>query len=92
MGNMAQHYADLWEHGGMQPVVTRGENITCEQGHYIATALRTVYRGKPFRAQDYTNSRVDMAPGQKAQGCPDCGAPFIRGGISVQVCVNGQWR
>lgn len=61
-------------------VIAAGEQISCTQGHYVATCIRTQYAGETIRARDFGGwrGRPEPKPGTAcATRCVECGAAFM---------------
>lgn len=79
-------------------VVRRGEHLTCENRHVIATAVRDVYDDQwpAPRSADFADWVGDDEPtGRRFTECEcrECGGDYVRvEGGRVRMCVEGEWR
>ena len=77
-----------------EPIVREGEIIACENGHKLYRITRDVFLNETILPSQF--ERID----EKAQEpgyfigilpCPHCGAPWVRGGITVGVHTERGW-
>lgn len=76
----------------MKPIYARkGERVTCEEGHVIATFSRDTVSGEAFRQSTFLCewTQPEPRPGDADIVCAVCGAPFYQG---LMLHVEDGWR
>ena len=76
----------------MKPTYARkGEAVTCENGHVIATFSRDALCGEAFRQSSFLCgwTQPEPRPGDADIVCRTCGAPFYEG---LALHVGGEYR
>ena len=75
---------------------SKGEVVTCTNGHEICELGRNVYVGGNIESEAFVNWRntEPAQPGDAFEPCKTCGASYIRsaGGFGARLHINGEWR